>query len=155
MEEKNRRQSKYLIAIILALVLCSSCGTDLVKSKKRIIKNKQCDIEYLLPIKISTFISDSIISDKNVIYLTIDIDNDNVTCITFTYSELDSKKLLLAQMTKRYLVLNQRKIPILFETDFNFSTVENDNEFYIQDFNYAYLAFDDKENILEVINFNK
>jgi len=115
-------------------------------------------ILYILPAKLENFIGDSLINDKSVHYCEMVTNlSNNVFTLSFPYGDYQSIKSekikILINKTNRYLKIQNKYLPVLFESDMLFSTIPKDKKYYISDFNFSYVTFNHQGDVLKSVKF--
>jgi len=154
------------IVIGFLLISCSpnkkesnaNLSNDTVHDKVLILPPTN-EIHYKLNRKATIFINDSIIGNRTVAYCFIDYKLDSSqTSIGFHFGSIDNVKSyrvkLLSRLTNRFLIVKDRKIPILFPAD-EFSDLANDKINYLDEFNMSYIILDYQGRIIEFVNLRK
>lgn len=148
MEEKLINYFKVTTLIFMLI----SCENTYIK-KKYVKGHQENIILYECPLKVQDFIRDSILNDKKIAYSVVDIRESGLTSMSLIYSDLSKRNILLSSITNRFFVIGKDTIPILFEEDFKYANIINDTEFYVQDFNFSNIEFNNSGEIIQTIKF--
>ncbi|NOU46843.1 MAG: hypothetical protein HOO86_07265 [Bacteroidales bacterium] len=143
------------VAFLFLSILLYACRNNKKEEKQQIslVQVDTCEvIFYQFPENITKLINEEM-KDRTVIYASIFMTDDNVTTLSFTYTEKSNRINTMAKKSNRKMLLNAKEIPVLFSSDFLFSNEPEDTLHWIQDFNFSFFKFDEKGNLVEKMKF--
>jgi hypothetical protein len=91
-----------------------------------IINNENNTIVYVLPINVEKLISDYISKNQNKIFI-FDLHKNNDEYIIYFIEKQDQINIIINNSTRK-VIINQKLIPLIFDYDSEFATLENSYE---------------------------